>query len=92
MLYPQHRPGTQPVQAAARRLWCLHTGAPERPVRKSLFVYHAVTEHGVKARDLRGIPALALLANEWWGLGIGSPRALGGISSAWPCTPSCTCA
>ena len=32
------------VQAAARRLWFLHTEAQERAVRKSLSVYRAVTE------------------------------------------------
>ena len=35
------------VQAAARRLWSLHTEAPEQAVRKSLSVYHAVTERGL---------------------------------------------
>ena len=32
------------VQAAARCLWSLHTEAPEQAVRKSLSVYHAITE------------------------------------------------
>ena len=35
------------VQAAARRLWYLPTETPERPVRKSLSVYHTVTERGL---------------------------------------------
>ena len=35
------------VQTAARRLWSLHTEAPEQAVRKSLSVYHAVTERGL---------------------------------------------
>ena len=35
------------VQATAHRLWLLHTEAPEQAVRKSLSVYHAVTERGL---------------------------------------------
>ena len=33
------------VQAAARRLWLLHTEAPAQTVRKSFSVYHAIREH-----------------------------------------------
>ena len=35
------------VETAARRLWGLHMGAPEQAVRKSLSVYHAITERGL---------------------------------------------
>ena len=35
------------VQAAARRMWSLHTESPEQAARKSLLVYHTVTERGL---------------------------------------------
>ena len=35
------------VEIMARRLWGLHTEAPEQAVRKSVLVYNAVTERGL---------------------------------------------
>ena len=93
-------------QTTARRLWGLHTEAPEQAARNSLWVYHAVTERGLirwgahlrtmarreGVRDMRGTPAPAPLAKERWGPGIGSLLAHGDICSGWPCIPNCTCA